>query len=135
MPLSEHEQRMLDQMERALSEEDPKFASQMRSVTAPKRGRLMIAAFGMLLGLGVAVVGVMSDLIWLGVVGFVVMVAVAAWAFNGSASGAQLGTVQDDGSVQRNPRRRSRSGRGSRPSGSFMERLEARWENRRHDQW
>ncbi|GAB3754021.1 spore wall synthesis complex protein [Yimella radicis] len=145
MPLSEHEQRMLEQMERALSEEDPKFASQMRAVTSPRRGRLMIAAFGMMMGLAVAVVGVMNNFIWLGVVGFVVMVAVAAWAFNGSGSAANLGTVQDDGTVRpAEPRgHRPRGGRGrgvSRPgkqrsSGSFMQRLEARWEKRRREQW
>ena len=31
MPLSEHEQRLLEQMERALYAEDPKFASSLRS--------------------------------------------------------------------------------------------------------
>ena len=30
MPLSEHEQRLLEQMERALYAEDPKFASSLR---------------------------------------------------------------------------------------------------------
>ena len=30
MPLSEHEQRLLEQMERALYAEDPKFASALR---------------------------------------------------------------------------------------------------------
>ncbi|MGZ6793086.1 MAG: DUF3040 domain-containing protein, partial [Mycobacteriales bacterium] len=31
MPLSEHEQRLLDQIERALYAEDPKFATTVRS--------------------------------------------------------------------------------------------------------
>lgn len=128
MPLSEHEQRMLDQMERALSADDPKFASQMRAATHPRRGRLMVAGLGMLVGLGVAVVGVMNDLIWLGVGGFVVMVAVAAWAFGGTSTGASLGTVQEDGSVQP-ARGRSRSRRATRAT--FMQRLEQRWERRR----
>ncbi|HNE89871.1 MAG TPA: DUF3040 domain-containing protein, partial [Actinomycetota bacterium] len=30
MPLSEHEQRLLEQMERALMAEDPKFATSLR---------------------------------------------------------------------------------------------------------
>ena len=34
MPLSEHEQRLLEQMERALYAEDPKFASTLRSADA-----------------------------------------------------------------------------------------------------
>ena len=31
MPLSEHEQRLLEQMERALMAEDPKFATSLRN--------------------------------------------------------------------------------------------------------
>lgn len=136
MPLSEHEQRMLDQMEEALRAEDPKFASSMRAGLHPRRFRLFIAGVGMLAGLGVTVVGVINNLIWLGVVGFVMMVAVAAWAFN-AQSGASLGAVQNDGSVRDYPRtaRRRRSTPRSRTSGTFMERLEERWERRRHDQW
>ena len=34
MPLSEHEQKMLEQMEQALYAEDPKFASQMQGAGA-----------------------------------------------------------------------------------------------------
>lgn len=140
MPLSEHEQRMLDQMEKALSQEDPKFASQMRTPRNPRSGRLMLAAGGMLLGLGVAVLGVMNQLIWLGVVGFVIMVAVATWAFSGSGEQeTTLGSVQQDGTV----RPVSRPKRGRRPStpsrtasgGSFMQRMEERWERRRREQW
>ena len=40
MPLSDHEQRMLDQIESALYAEDPKFASSVRGggLRAPRRG-------------------------------------------------------------------------------------------------
>ncbi|EBF6878346.1 DUF3040 domain-containing protein, partial [Salmonella enterica subsp. enterica serovar Saintpaul] len=34
MPLSEHEQQLLEQMEQALYAEDPKFASQMQGAGA-----------------------------------------------------------------------------------------------------
>jgi hypothetical protein len=37
VPLSEHEQRLLEQMERALYAEDPKFASTLRSA-GPRPG-------------------------------------------------------------------------------------------------
>ena len=41
MPLSEHEQRLLDQIERALYAEDPKFASTVRGgrLRRPSRRR------------------------------------------------------------------------------------------------
>ena len=43
MPLSEHEQRLLEQMERALYAEDPKFASSLRSA-GPRPGNRRKAA-------------------------------------------------------------------------------------------
>jgi hypothetical protein len=54
MPLSEHEQQMLDQIERALYEEDPKFASHVRGARfrGGSRRRRRIE------GIGVFVVGI-----------------------------------------------------------------------------
>ena len=51
MPLSEHEQRLLEQMEKALYAEDPKFATSLRSTPGARaaRGR---AALGVLAVLG-----------------------------------------------------------------------------------
>lgn len=140
MPLSEHEQRMLDELEQSLSAEDPKFASSMRSSGgAPQRKGLLLAGLGMAAGLAVAVGGVMAGQVWLGVVGFVIMVAVGAWAFNSMEKPhGHLGSVQEDGSVR--ARKAPRAGRAQhrRPkqasSGSFMQRLEQRWERRRREQ-
>lgn len=60
MPLSEHEQRMLDQIESALYAEDPKFASHVRSgrmrTATSKRRFQAIALF--VLGLVLLVAGV-----------------------------------------------------------------------------
>ena len=59
MPLSDHEQRLLDQIERALYAEDPKFASAVRS-TDPKvhyKRRIWKAAIGFVLGLFVVMAG------------------------------------------------------------------------------
>lgn len=75
MPLSEHEQRLLEQMERALYAEDPKFASSLRSA-GPRPGSRRKAAIGVLIALvGVAllVAGAATSIIPLGVVGFLAM--------------------------------------------------------------
>lgn len=77
MPLSEHEQRLLEQMERALYAEDPKFASSLRSA-GPRPGSRRRAAIGVLVALaGVAllVAGAATSIIPLGVVGFLAMLA------------------------------------------------------------
>ena len=143
MPLSEHEQRLLEQMEQALYTEDPKFASHM--VADPARTRLrrriIVGALGVVVGLALVIVGAMSQQIWLAAVGFVAMVAGCAYAL--MPGRRRFGTVDADGHVQEagrpaHPGRRLRdAARGStsspRPSGGFMERLEERWERRRHE--
>jgi hypothetical protein len=73
MPLSEHEQRILAEIERRLLEEDPKFAQQVgSSFQAHLARRLKLAALGFVLGLVILVVGFIQN-VGLGVAGFVVM--------------------------------------------------------------
>ena len=75
MPLSEHEQRLLEQMERALYAEDPKFVSSLRS-TGPRPGSRRRAAVGVLtalVGFGLLVTGAATSLVVVGVVGFLAM--------------------------------------------------------------
>lgn len=76
MPLSEHEQRLLDQIEQALYAEDPKFVSSVRSARPRSRVRMMLAlsAIGVLLGLAVVLIGLTENLIVVGVLGFVLIV-------------------------------------------------------------
>jgi hypothetical protein len=76
MPLSEHEQRLLDEIEQALYAEDPKFASSVRSARPRNRARTMLAlsVVGVLVGLAVVLVGLTANLILLGVLGFVLIV-------------------------------------------------------------
>ena len=75
MPLSEHEQRLLEQMERALYAEDPKFVSSLRS-TGPRPGSRRRAAIGVLtalVGFGLLVTGAATSLVVVGVLGFLAM--------------------------------------------------------------
>ena len=57
MPLSEHEQRMLDEIERALYHDDPKFATSV-DVSRIRRRRPILAAAAFIAGLVLLVVGV-----------------------------------------------------------------------------
>jgi hypothetical protein len=161
VPLSEHEQRQLEQIEQALYADYPRFAHAARR-TDPRvhyKRRVVEAAFGFLIGIGLLLGGVVSNIIWIGVAGFVVMLACAMWALNswrhmtgsatargpGSARGAGAG--RRPGSVRRSGPGRSDPGRagpaggkGSRRGGKdrrnrgqprrLMERLEERWQRR-----
>lgn len=142
MPLSEHEQRLLEQMEQALYAEDPKFATTMRGQDARSRQRrkLAVGTLAVVVGLALVVVGVARSTVWVAGVGFVVMLAGAGYVLTPTrARSGPSGVVGEDG--QTRPRAtggrpgRSRGhgpGRRPRPSGgSFMQRLEQRWEHRR----
>jgi predicted lipid-binding transport protein (Tim44 family) len=76
MPLSEHEQRLLDEIEQALYAEDPKFASSVRSARPRSRARLMLglSVVGVVVGLAVVLFGLTSNLALVGVLGFVLIV-------------------------------------------------------------
>jgi Protein of unknown function (DUF3040) len=80
--LSEHEQKLLDQIEQALYAEDPKFASAVRSARSRSRTRrsIVLSVLGVLVGLGLVLVGLVANLIVLSVVGFVLVVAACGWA-------------------------------------------------------
>ena len=95
MPLSEHEQRLLDEIEQALYAEDPKFASSVRSARPRNRARFMLAlaALGVLIGLAVVIVGLATNLIVMGVLGFVLIVGscvAAATALRGPRQSAAV---------------------------------------------
>jgi hypothetical protein len=81
MPLSEHEQRLLDEIEQALYAEDPKFVSAVRSARSRSRTRrsIVICALGVLAGLGLVLVGLLTKLVVLSVVGFVLIVAACGY--------------------------------------------------------
>ena len=74
----------------------------------------------------------------IGVAGFVLIVGSVALALTPGGGGRPrgLGLVGDDGSVRR-PRtphkRRTKGGRKATGHGTFIERLEQRWEKRRQD--
>ena len=128
MPLSDHEQKMLEQMEQALAAEDPKFASQMqgRSLASLQHRRWVLGALGVLAGLGLVLVGVNTTM-WVGALGFAVMVASAVYAATPPRR-ARLGVVKDDGIAAPHVGRRRKGQR------SFMDRLDERWE-RRENNW
>ena len=124
MPLSEHEQRLFEQIERSLAE-DPKFASAVRA-SDPRfhaRRRIVVAAVLLLGGMALLVYGVMANLTLLGVGGFVVMLGSVVFGMQAYRRGQSTNLRAVDGTATR----RTRSG-GRR--GGFIDRLEDRWRRR-----
>jgi hypothetical protein len=126
VPLSEHEQRLFEQIERSLAE-DPKFASAVRASDPRFHARRRILAAGVLFvgGLALLIYGVMSKIPLLGVAGFVVMGGSVLFGLQAY----RRGQTTDLRSVGGTASRRTRSGGGGRRF-NIVDRLEERWRRR-----
>ena len=129
MPLSEEELRLLEQMERALSAEDPKFASTLRGTSFRRAARRRAVLAGAVFAGGVTVLmsGAILEQIAVGIVGFVIMLLSATYgltAVRSQPAAGQTGERSVAGDVR---------ARRTRPDHTFMERLEDRWRRRRDD--
>jgi hypothetical protein len=134
VPLSEHEQRQLEQIEQALYADHPRLAKVMRAKD-PKvhyRRRVLEASVGFLIGAGALVAGLFLKHPWLSGAGFVVMLLSSIWAV--ASYRRMVATMAADRKRGRGRRRRGRGqGRVARQpasSSGLMERLEERWRRR-----
>ncbi|MBM7171366.1 DUF3040 domain-containing protein [Streptomyces sp. G44] len=134
MPLSEHEQRMLEQMERALYAEDPKFATALEGsgLRTYTRKRVYQAVVGFLVGIALLMAGMVAQQIWISVVGFLVMLGCAVLAVTGWRKAPKPGEQPADAAAaQGGPHARARQSGQRR---SVMDRIEQRWQRRRDEQ-
>ncbi|MBZ5736801.1 DUF3040 domain-containing protein [Nocardioides mangrovi] len=143
MPLSEEELRLLEQMERALVEEDPKLASTLRGTSFRRaaRRRAVIAGVCFVIGVVVLMTGAVARITVVGIIGFVVMLGSATVALAAIRGQHGHGAAAPDPRTAGHPSqggftvidggRRSRRPRRTASHGSFMERMEERWRRRR----
>ena len=123
MPLSEHEQRLFEQIERSLAE-DPKFASAVRA-SDPRfhaKRRVIVAALMLVAGMALLVFGVGTNQTILGVGGFLVMLGAVVFGtqtFRRSSQNTDLRAV--GGTATRKTRSKGLS---------IVDRLEERWRRR-----
>ena len=133
MPLSEHEQRLLEQMERALYAEDPKFVSSLRGtdLRSHYRRRALASAVGFVLGVVLLMTGVVSTVWIVGVFGFVLMLASALFAVTSwrKVSGSGEAVRSNVHSIKGGRPK----GRTKGPKRGMTERFEDRWRKRRDE--
>lgn len=147
MPLSEHEQRELERIERYLAAEDPKFVNSIRNITPRSRyrRRMVLACIGFLLGVGLLLFGVQSAVL-VSIAGFVLMLLSLGWFVSSvmhmhggdRTGGEQSHETPGVVSLQQSRRQRKRKGGGKsqpRSKSGFMDRIEARWLRRRERPW
>jgi len=151
VPLSDHEQRMLAEIERALYAEDPKFAASVRTTTLHSRYQRRIAAAiaVVVVGLVLLPVSLAVKIVPLGVLGFALMLAGALWGIS-NLKRMRNGVVPQSGSGRGRGRLRAVGGDPDRPrggpsggkpaggkggSGGFSQRFHDRWERRWDGRW
>jgi hypothetical protein len=135
VPLSEHEQRQLEQIEQALYREDRRLGRLVRS-SDPRvhyRRRVVQAASGFVVGAGMVAAGVILSQrwhMWLAIGGFVVMLLCGIWALSSwrHMAGVHLGVA--GGQAGKRRKRRGGKKRGGNGRGSMMERFDERWRRR-----
>ena len=141
VPLSEHEQRQLEQIEQALYREDPKFGRLVRS-RDPRvhyKRRLAQALTGVAVGAGLLAAGVVTQRVYLEAAGAVVALLALIWSLvswrrhlarvrparaKASAKGAK-GARGSRAQVRPGPGHSAQTRRAR-----MMERMEERWRRR-----
>ncbi len=123
MPLSEQEQRLLEEMERSLYHNDADFVA----TVSPLRGKpnytvLVVGILVGVLGIAALVAGVVVRQPIVGILGFGVMFAGVLIAFAPPRKSAS--------SVSQSP---AESDRKSSSSSSFMQNINERWEKRQDE--
>jgi hypothetical protein len=128
MPLSEQEQRLLEEMERSLYHNDADFVATVgASRLRPNYRSIALGVLMAVAGIAALIAGVAIQQLWLGILGFVVMFGGVLVAITPSKAVRRSAAA----SAGRMPRK---NGPSSAPSGQgFMDRLNDRWDRRQDD--
>lgn len=130
MPLSEYEQRMLDELEKSLRGDDTEDTDKSPApdqFRQPGVRRISVAIIGTIVGLTLVVFGAVQAQVIVGIIGFLLMLAAMIYGFgrpNGSSSPIEngAGSPKGSGAEQVKP---GKSGQ------SMSEKMADRWERRR----
>jgi hypothetical protein len=117
MALSEHEKKMLEELERTLYEDDPKLAQAVATGRPASAARIVGGVISVVIGISVLLFAAIAHIVLVGAVGFVLMLLGLAIATSGHT--AKPGDKQHPKPSQPKPEKPS--------GGSFFE---DRWNNR-----
>jgi hypothetical protein len=116
MPLSEQEQRLLDEMERHLMHNDADVVHTSRDGRSLSYRNIVYGTVLVLIGLGGLIAGVAVPLVVVGVIGFILMLG-----------GVVLAVTPMRGPLKGGAPRSTPAGK---PAASFMDRMNDRWDRR-----
>ncbi|WP_150306476.1 DUF3040 domain-containing protein [Planctomonas psychrotolerans] len=129
MPLSEQEQRLLEEMERSLYHNDADFVATVSGRRGkPNYTSLVVGVLVFVLGIAALATGVIVKMPLIGVLGFAIMLAGVLLAVSPGKAGRTGATPSTPGRASPIRPRTTSSG------GDFMTRLNDRWEKRQGGQ-
>lgn len=115
MALSEHEQKLLAEMEAALAADDPRLVGTLTGKTRTRQAsRVLLGVIAVLVGLIIVLSGLVAKSTFIGVAGFIVSLSGAFSAISNFSLRQMLG--KNTGTKIKNPR--------------WSDRLERRWDDR-----
>ena len=124
MPLSDHEKRLLAEMEAALQQDDPRLVSTLTGkARTRKSSRVLTGAVTALTGMLIIIAGLVAKVVPVGIAGFIVALAGIVLVFSNLSFFGDSGGVTQAGSTPKGPKK-----------GGWGTRLEERWERRNNDQ-
>ena len=119
MPLSEHERRLLAQMEEALAADDPRLVSAMSGTSGLSRNRLGLGVALLIAGLATLFGGLIAQLTIVGLGGFLIALTGSVLIYRAVTTPGALVPASSRGS-EKAPRARKKLG----------DRLQDRWDQR-----
>jgi hypothetical protein len=119
MPLSEHERRLLAQMEEALAADDPRLVSAMSGSSGVSRNRLGLGVALLIAGLATLFGGLIAQVTIVGLGGFLIALTGSVLIYRAITSPGALVPASSQGS-EKAPRARKKLG----------DRLQDRWDQR-----
>ena len=119
MPLSEHERRLLAQMEEALAADDPRLVSAMSGTSGVSRNRLGLGVALLIAGLATLFGGLIAQITIVGLGGFLIALTGSILMYRAITSPGALVPASSQGS-EKAPRARKKLG----------DRLQDRWDQR-----
>ena len=119
MPLSEHERRLLAQMEEALAADDPRLVSAMSGTSGVSRNRLGLGVALLIAGLATLFGGLIAQLTVVGLGGFLIALTGSVLIYRAITTPGALVAASSQGS-EKAPRARKKLG----------DRLQDRWDQR-----
>lgn len=134
VPLSEYEQRVLEELEQQLRSDDPKLANTISGRPVRRPLFLGLGIVGLLGGLAALIGGSATGQLWLSVLGFALMfggVLLAISRPRAGRNGNEDPAQRSGGPDNVHPI----GGKDKKPGadGGFMDKLEERWERRRRE--